>query len=106
MSVPLPPVNTMQIHKTPEYMSRVPLGRRFNNGHQEAGPSGLSLYPVPRDSVFHRNISMNDEMGNTWVDFSNTYEDTRLSSQPYHQEKDTRTMTAYSYSRNVCPGTW
>jgi len=45
-------------------------------------------------------------MGNLWVDGSNVYEDVRLEKQPYHLERDTRTMTAYSYDRRVAPGTY
>lgn len=40
------------------------------------------------------------------MDSSNTYEDVRLSTQPYHLERDLRTMTAYSYDRRVPPGSW
>ncbi|CAD7941752.1 unnamed protein product [Amoebophrya sp. A25] len=93
------------IHKTPEPMPAVALGRRYNWGHQCA-QNGHSLFPVPTYSEFHRSINQNPQMGNLWIDASNTYEDARLSTQPYHLEKDTRTMTAYSYDRKVPPGTY
>mmetsp|Transcript_18665 Transcript_18665/g.46605 ORF Transcript_18665/g.46605 Transcript_18665/m.46605 type:complete len:336 (-) Transcript_18665:481-1488(-) len=93
------------IHKSPEMMPAVSLGKRYNWGHQ-CTPSGRSLFPVPPVSEFHRSINQQPEMGNLWVDGSNTYEDARLSTQPYHMEKDMRTMTGYSYDRKVPPGTY
>lgn len=103
MQRPIP--EQMQIHKTNEPMAAVPLGRRFNWGHQNT-PGGASLYPVPPHSVFHRSLTQLPCMGNLWVDASNTYEDARLEKQPYHLERDTRTMTAYSYDRRVAPGSY
>jgi len=41
--------------------------RRLNSGHQ-LSPSGRSLYPVPRNSAFHRSI--NQSLPELWSDFS------------------------------------
>lgn len=85
-------------------MPPVPLGQRFNYGHQTSS-CGISLYPVPPNSKFYRSVTQLPLSGNLWVDCSNTIEDARLASQPFHGG-DIRPLTAYSYDRRVPPGTY
>lgn len=100
MQRPLP--EPLRIPKNPEMIPAVPLGQRFNVGHQTT-PAGFSLYPTPPNNRFYKSLTTK-VTGNLWVDSSNTYEDGRLSTQPYHLEQ--RAMSAYSYDRRIPPGSY